>query len=192
MIAINQDLLPDWINACDLLRWPILGRLAALTEDELRVILRPHEDEALIAGRDGDILSLRRDLDAALDDLTLIEIAFQFTLLMDDHRDLLRQRNTPGKAGKINVLEELCRSEAFLRYVAAYQYFAVRMLAGRLFPPHWWEDNAKPAQRNPELNRRSFNIAYPPTLNEPRAKEWFAKLYELLHRSQPPVRTSQP
>jgi hypothetical protein len=188
IIAMVQNRLPDWINVCDLSYWRILAQLAGMTEDELRVILRPHEDEALIAGRDGDILSLRRDLDAALDDLTLIEIAFQFDLLKVDHLDRLSQHNELAKTGKINPFEELCRSEAFLRYVTAYQYFGVRMLAGRLFPPHWWRNDAKRGQRNPEINRRTFPIAYPPTLNEPKAHERFVQFCELLHPWQSPAR----
>jgi hypothetical protein len=169
--------LPAWLTACDPTRWPILCALTDKNEDELRSILRPHEDQALRRA-DDQIIGQRVLLDAALDELTLIEIAFQFGLLSQEHLERLR---------KCGDFERLCGSDAFLRYVTAYQYFGVRMLAGRLFPPPSWNDPENAVRDEADINKRTFAIGYPPPLlNLPRAREWFSKMIELLAAFSPP------
>jgi hypothetical protein len=184
----TRKLLPDWVNAPDLTRWLILGDLAARDEDELRIILRPHEDQGLTSGNDRDIIPLRRQLDSALDELTLIEIAFQLNLLGEEH--LCRLVTRPAESWGLYAFEKLCRSEAILRYVTAYQYFGIRMLASRLFPPLWWDENGVWEQRNEDVNRRSLPIAYPPPLHLPeRGAEWFSRFYTLLGRQPHTIAT---
>jgi hypothetical protein len=111
--------------------WSILEELATLKatlgdisgEDQLRIILRPHEEVELSLKKDAAVIRKRQRLDNALNALTLLEIGCQTGQI-----DELRVRQTVPPS-----FEVLTLSEAFFHYTDVYLYFAVRLLAGRLY-----------------------------------------------------------
>ena len=143
-------------------RMSVLTELSERTEEELRIILRPHND-ADSAESNGDLRLLRRRLEDALEDLTRLEIACELGLY---------GLNAAGIEAYLTVLApgwtKLIESDAFLRYVDAYLYFGVRILAGRLVPPHWWTKAAKslPEVLEPDVNKRPFQLAVPPGVGD--------------------------
>jgi hypothetical protein len=129
-----------------------------LKEDDLRALLRPHDDLAFTVGRDDRVMQTRLRLDEALGALTLLEIGRQVEVLTDDDLQM---------ALRPSLRSLVATSEAFLRYANAYLYFGVRMLAGRYFPMDW-ETKPLPCERASELpNRRWFPIAVPPPPEAP-------------------------
>ena len=98
-----------------------------------------------------------------LEDLTRLEIACELGLY---------GLNAAGIEAYLTVLApgwtKLIESDAFLRYVDAYLYFGVRILAGRLVPPHWWTKAPKslPEVLEPDVNKRPFQLAVPPGVGD--------------------------
>lgn len=156
--AIDRNALLERLGAFDAPLWKILDDLAGYSEEQRRITLRAH-DEAGFNFLDEDdqrTLAQRRDLDRALGALTLVEIACQ-TGYLDDPRIT---------GPNWDSVETLLGSEAFFRYVDVYLFFAVRMLAGRLFPPPWWGRDAGALDLGErERNQRSFPLAYPPAVD---------------------------
>ena len=142
--------------------WAIFDELAEKSEDELRRILRPHDETELRLDPDHRFVILRRKLDKAFDALTLLEIGREIGVYTDDDIE----------AGKTASLKQLIGgegSEALLRYANAYLYFGVRILAGRYFPIHW-EAITPPSERADErTNRRFFPLEFPPPPRSPSA-----------------------
>lgn len=132
--------------------WLILDRFAQMPERERRAILRPHNDAGFSSQTEQESMALRDNLDRALGVLTLIEIGCEL--------GLLATADLPAIQG--GSFKRLCHSDAFLRYLEAYLYFGVRLLAGRLFPPEWWSDGHEPRIRQAKFNRRSLELAEPP------------------------------
>src|SRR5271170_7241115 len=137
----NPNELPEQLRLnSDQLSVPT--ELSLRQEEDLRRILRPHND-ADAPENDGAVISLRRRLEAALDSLTNLEIAFELGLY---------GLNAAGIEAYLTVLApgwtKLIESDAFLRYLGAYLYFGVRILAGRLVPPSWW---TKPTESGPDV-----------------------------------------
>src|SRR5262245_24309113 len=102
--------------------WSVFDRLASKSEPDLRRILRSHRDVPYRGdiGYDIEETSLRADVNAALERLSLIELAIQARLVeasdLPAHHGLLR----------------LFGSSAFARYVNSYLFLGVRFLASRL------------------------------------------------------------
>ena len=105
--------------------WSVFDRLAAESERDLRRILRSHRDVPFRGdiGYDEKETALRADLDAALDRLSLIELAIEARVL--DERDL------PQHDG----LKKLFGSSAFARYINSYLFLGIRFIASRLLGP---------------------------------------------------------
>src|SRR5277367_2700019 len=143
-------------------RLSVLTELSGRTEEELRVILRPHND-ADAPENDGDVMLLRRRLEGALEGLTKLEIACELGLY---------GLNAAGTEAYLTMLApgwtKLIESDAFLRYVGAYLYFGVRILAGRLVPPPWWTNAPEgvPGVLEPFVNKRPLQLAVPPVVGE--------------------------
>src|SRR5882757_1625628 len=117
----------------------------------LRRVLRPHDEAGFESPKDRWMVDLRQDLDAALEELTFREIRNQLGLANEQ---------LPRDTGK--NLRILFRSEAFLRYLNAYLYFAIRFLANRkAFRPDP-RDNERPAC--PDANVLRLPLCIPPTL----------------------------
>jgi len=140
-------------------RFSIFRELAALDEELLRRILRPHDDVDLGTG-DADIKRLRERLDDSLDILTRLEIACELGLY--DLNRVNPEKLVPG-------LTHLIQSDAFLRYLGVYLYFGVRILAGRLDTPPWWECEGSNADRRPVIkepfeNKQPLQLAVPPVV----------------------------
>src|SRR5262245_57405180 len=141
--------------------WSVFDRLAARNEPELRRILRSHRDVPYRGdvGYDMEETSLRADLDAALDRLSLIELAIEARVLeqgdLPEHQSLLK----------------LLGSSAFARYVNSYLFLRVRFMASRLLGPAGFRSAAltpdPPSDGRGALNRdsaetRAFEINEPP------------------------------
>jgi hypothetical protein len=140
-------------------RFSIFQELSGVEEEERRSALRPHDDVDLGTG-DADIKRLRERLDDALDALTQLEIGCELGLY-----DLTSLGVDPKK-----ILEpELIKSDAFLRYLGAYLYFGVRIFAGRIAHPPWWDPEypgRRPEVTYPFVNKRSLQLAVPPGVAE--------------------------
>jgi len=133
-------------------RWMVFNELVEMTEAQREIVLRPHSDARFSSGRDFLSMGIRARLDIALGTLTNVEIACELNLLqVADLKDL---QNGP--------LESLCQSDAFLRYLETYLYFGVRLLAGRFYPPKWWDEIAQPFLRDETYNHRSLQLPTPP------------------------------
>ncbi len=157
--------------------WKIFDDLTRpeVKEEDLRALLRPHDDAAFTLTRGDLIVQTRLRLDEALEALTLLEIGHQVGVLTDIELQAVR---TPGLGALV------ANSEAFLRYANAYLYFGVRMLAGRYFPMDW-ETSPLPCDRVGELpNRRWFPIAVPPPPDGPGRcrEEDYARFLEMQSR----------
>jgi hypothetical protein len=144
----------------------ILGKKPHL-EACLRRVLRPHDEAGFQSPDDSWMLDLRIRLDHALEDITFREIRNQLGLpndnLPDDTADYLRV---------------LFRSEAFLRYVNAYHYFAIRFLANREEFRISSENNKLPP--GGDSNVLSLPLCIPPTLaGYPGAQELLDKFASL-------------
>ena len=129
--------------------WTVFDRLAARSEPDRRRILRSHRDVPFRGdeGYDEEETSLRGDLDAALDRLSLIELAIEARLL--DQSDLHGH----------NSLSKLFGSSAFARYVNSYLFLGVRFIASRMLGPAGYQSAPltpeRPADGRGALNRDS-------------------------------------
>lgn len=132
--------------------WLILEAFAQMPERRRRAILRPHNDAGFSRETEEESMALRDRLDQALGALTLIEIGCELGLISLGDLAVFQR----GGFG------QLCHSDSFLRYLEAYLYFGVRLLAGRLFPPDWWHDGSESRARESRFNRRSLQLAIPP------------------------------
>jgi hypothetical protein len=150
----------------------IVVELSSKDEENLRRILRPHDDAGFVSSVDGEIMFLRKRLDVALDALTKLEIACELGLY---------GLNAAGIDAYLTVLApgwpKLVESDAFLRYLGAYLYFGVRILAGRIAPPWWWTklDNPKGQYsdefQEPFVNKRPLELAVPPVVGSAKENE---------------------
>jgi hypothetical protein len=129
--------------------WSVFERLAAEDERDLRRILRSHRDVPFRGdiGYDEKETALRADLDAALDRLSLIELAIEARVL--DEGDLPRH----------DGLKKLFGSSAFARYINSYLFLGIRFIASRLLGPAGYQ-LTRPAPEHPAdglgaLNRDS-------------------------------------
>jgi len=144
--------IPDFAT-----RFSIFQKLAGMEEEERRSALRPHDDVDLGTG-DADIKRLRERLDDALDTLTQMEIGCELSLY-----DL----TSLGVDSKKILGPVLIKSDAFLRYLGAYLYFGVRIFAGRIAPPPWWDpgyQGLRPEFTYPFVNKRTLQLAVPPSV----------------------------
>lgn len=132
--------------------WRVFDELVEMSEAQREVLLRPHSVAGFSSERDFVSMEIRAKLDAALGALTNIEISCELDLLqISDLQDLQN-----------GSFRSLCESDAFLRYLEAYLYFGVRFLAGRLFPPQWWNPDTQTFLREEKCNRRTLQLPTPP------------------------------
>jgi len=150
--APERESLIRRLRINDVELWSILDTLARMPERELRAALRPHSDAGFSSETEERSMLLREELDRALGALTLIEIGCELGLVTVSDLSAIQ-------AGSLGIL---CRSDSFLRYLEAYLYFGVRLLAGRLLPPSWWGNGDIP--RTYEYNRRPLQLAVPPAI----------------------------
>ena len=135
--------------------WSIFTDLAQRGEDELRRILRPHDEAEFHRSLDRNFIVLRRKLDEALGALTLLEIGREIGYYSGEQVEA-------AQPADLQKLMEGEGSEAFLRYANAYLYFGVRILTSRYFPIQWdcvtppWE------RTDDKTNKRFFPLAIPP------------------------------
>jgi hypothetical protein len=143
----------------------IFSELAGKKEDELRCILRPHDD-AGFGPDDNKIIDLRERLDDALGRLTKLEIACELGLY---------GLNSDAMKAYLGIslaeLVVLVQFDAFLRYLGVYLYFGVQILAGRIDPPPWWDKKNEPFSRDPTgegyyVNKRPLQLAVPPGVGD--------------------------
>src|SRR5688572_4497582 len=129
--------------------WSVFRRLADKNEPDLRRILRSSRDVPFRgdAGYDAEETALRADLDAALDRLSLIELAIQAGQL------------DPGALPRIDGLDELFHSSAFARYINSYLFLTIRFVADRVLGPKGYaltaENLGSPADGRGALNREA-------------------------------------
>jgi hypothetical protein len=105
--------------------WSVFAALAEKKETDLRRILRSHRDVPFRGDvrYDAEETSLRAQLDAALDRLSLIELAIEAGLI------------EPAALPAPHGLLKLFRSSAFARYLNAYLFLGIRFVAARLLGP---------------------------------------------------------
>lgn len=116
-------------------KWDILEELAAKDEDDLRRILRAHEEAGLTWELDAETIQQRKRFDGALALLTLIEIAQQLrSPSVSDPSAAPWNIPSDAPAHVYDNLRRLFESEAVLHYCDSYLYFGVRFLAERLVP----------------------------------------------------------
>jgi Patatin-like phospholipase len=172
----NGNELPERLRLSSTLL-SILLELSDKEEEELRRLLRPHDDAGFVSAVDGNIMLLRRRLDEALDGLTKLEIACQLGLY---------GLNSTGMEAYVTKLapgwSNLIQSDAFLRYLGAYLYFGVRILAGRIAPPSWWTKQEESAVQNcetdtPFVNKRPLQLAVPPVVGNATENEQSLKRF---------------
>jgi hypothetical protein len=140
--------------------WAIFDELAGKTEVERAPILRPHDEIRLHKERELTAIGLRRRLDKALGNLTLLEIGFETGLLAKE-KDADKAWREAGLAGFRKLVAE---SESFFGYASAYLYFGARILAYRCFGACWPNRQLTSDKTGGSTNRRSFPIAVPPRL----------------------------
>ena len=106
--------------------WSVFTRLAAKSEQDLRRILRSARDVPFRgdAGYDEEEIALRSDLDAALDRLSLIELAIEAGQI------------EPESLPPIDGLSRLFVSSAFARYINSYLFLTIRFVAARVLGPN--------------------------------------------------------
>jgi hypothetical protein len=143
--------------------WAIFDELARMTEVQRAPILRPHDEIRLQKTRELTAIGLRRRLDIALGNLTLLEIGFETGLVAEERAEDLAWRG-PGLTGFQTLVAE---SESFFGYAGAYLYFGARILAYRYFGACWPPRQPTPGYNDGSTNRRSFPIAVPPRLVMP-------------------------
>jgi hypothetical protein len=164
--------------------WSVLDVLASMTERQRCAILRPHSDAGFSSETEERSMMLRENLDQSLGVLTLIEIACELGLISAS--DLTALQSVSFQA--------LCQSDSFLRFLEAYLYFGVRLLAGRLFPPDWWNRGNEFRLRESDFNRRSLQLAAPPTVGDAAANrsafERFLDIFESDTQAIPAKRSS--
>jgi hypothetical protein len=135
--------------------WAIFEELAQKNEDELRRILRPHDDTGLGLDPDSTYIPLRRRLDNAFDALTLLEIGRETGVYSDADIEA-------GKTESFRKLTGREGSDAVLRYANAYLYFGARILAGRYYPMDWKAITPPYQRTDDKTNRRFFPLEVPP------------------------------
>jgi hypothetical protein len=163
MSESSPDELPESLRLSGELL-SILNEIASKDVEERRRILRPHDDAGMGPG-DGDIMLLRGRLDIALSSLTRWEIACQLNLynLNNEGTEVYLTVLAPG-------LLVLIEDDAFLRYLAVYLYFGIRMLAGRIAPLPWWEkpgstdaiERGSLLLEGASVSKRPLQLAVPP------------------------------
>jgi hypothetical protein len=152
--TLDKDALIRRLRINDSELWSILDTFAQMPARQRRAILRPHSDAGFSSETEEQSMALRDSLDRALGALTLIEIGCELGLIAASDLTMIQG----GSLGR------LCHSDSFLRYLEAYMYFGVRLLAGRLFPPAWWGDGHQSRIRPSKFNLRSLQLAVPPAV----------------------------
>jgi hypothetical protein len=149
-------------------RWSAINKLANLTQDAkfkgsriidrepdleacLRRVLRPHNEAGFKSPADDWMIAIRKGLDQDLLALTLREI-----------REQLGLTNAALPNETATDLRILAGSQAFLRYVNAYLFFAIRFLVSRTEQPA--SANGVTALPCADLNVRPFALTPPPLL----------------------------
>jgi hypothetical protein len=147
-------------------------------EDCLNRVLRPHDEAGFQEPDDHWMIELREEVDQALTALTFREIRNQLGLAKEE---------LPAETRK--NLGILFRSEAFLRYLNAYLYFGIRILASR-------PDSQIPATQTPDScadsNQHPFALLPPPVpFRLDRAHVHFAEFVSLSEvQESSPVHTA--
>lgn len=145
------------LRADDESLWSIVSYLASTPEPERRRLLRPHAEAEFDFEEDWPLQDKRLAVDRALGRLTLLEIAYELQIVSESEV----AKHSASFADILEKLKRLFESQALLRYVSAYLYFGIRLLAGRVAPPLWFA--SPPSQRlTRNNNERSFPLLYPP------------------------------
>ena len=144
-------------------------------EKERRRLLRPHwEDHRGV--EDLDVIHVRDHLDAHLQLLMAFEAAFQTGFLPAE------LSNQPAMLLLMIPAElrfrELCKSQAFGRYLDAYLYFGIRFFASRL--------NITPEKMQEDVNSAPLPLPVPPRAHTAGSESWFESLIAIHQESQGP------